>query len=646
MGFKNYLVESEIAATILESHGTFDAFLTESAANVVDREKYEQANAIAKTKSDENTENAKAGIEHHLGNYGRSLHDKGHLEHLGDDELHSERDRHLTHLKNLHANDRKSYDKLVAGAKKRLPVEPHGVNKKTATMAGEHVDGKEVIASISNKGAAASVAKIGKGGKTKMQSTCVNSKQSCRGEGPHNIGAPCLGKIGCFAYPGVKESNTTNENLRTMKAHSDKPEHSYGYSHGGKDVKASPHLDYATHEYHSLVNGAEHAHDESKKSKAHKLVVFRQNTQNEHSSMHFDQLTHHLPDHLKPHVATNNYSATPAKGHYDPKNPSDASTHDGKLNNTNFSVKGPHVVHDQHGNVLGHNKSSNLEDTKKALHVGKDKDGNITRPAQNAYAVVGGRHEGHMMRYPKNKITKDEAGNETNQKAPFHKDSAPAYFKPFARMNKVKTARIYEKERDLKPGEAPDHHHPDGWGHSTHHDPHTGKHRTFDYQDHHVHVNAPKPDKKGHIDFASLNDNVGSDDRKPHGAEVRKDREGHQVGAIHISAPTSATPNTSSEGVQNTKNGKKVADKHGLSNDPFVHPMQHHLDDKDETLFHVNHPKHQFAAEEAERKEKAKGTPVKFVKHEDAPQTKSERGELKTESVNEISEAIKWLSKK
>jgi len=79
----------------------------------------------------------------------------------------------------------------------------------------------------------------------------------------------------------------------------------------------------------------------------------------------------------------------------------------------------------------------------------------------------------------------DSDGNVTSVKS-FHKDNAPAYFKPFEKLNKLKTARIYHTEKKLKEGEPKDHHHPDGWGHETHYDPHTKSHRTFEYQDHHV----------------------------------------------------------------------------------------------------------------------------------------------------------------
>lgn len=614
--------DHSLIESLYEEYGSPENFLTEAKHNIVDPVKYNHANAIAKANAEHIASTAREDISKHLRNYGRSLdsnEDKGEIRHLGDDELFKEREAHLKHLKHLYINDPEKYKETVKAAKERLPITPHGQNRKTATMEGEKVGGHEVVASVSNKGMAGSVHKIEKDGKTTLHSTCVNSKQSCRGEGPHRLGAPCLGMTGCSAWNSTKKSNTVGENMKTMKAHATNGA-SYGYNgKDGKKVAASPHLDFATLEHASLVKATEHAAKETKKTGQHKIAVYRQNTTNEGSAMHHDQLIHHLPDHLKPHLATNNYSATIAKGHYDPENPSDKSTHDGKLHNTNFSVKGPEVVHNDKGEILGSNPSSNVKETYKALNPEHDEHGNIIRPAQNAYMVAGGHHNGKLLRYPKGEHNKS-----------FHKDSAPAFFEGFKKLNDLKTARIYHKEVKLKEGEPKNFHHPDGWGHETHYDPHTQKERTFQYQDHHVHANSPKPDENGRIDFHTLNDNVGSDERKPKGSQIKKNRNGHQVGAIHISAATSATTNIGAGGVMKTDNeGKIKGDKFGVANDPFTFPIQHHIDNNDKTRINLNHPKQQFEAEHQDRvnKEKTKGQEISnYIEH---PKTKSEKGELK-----------------
>lgn len=634
LNFKSYIVETEdnyILQSIEETFGSVENFLTEAAHNIVDPEKYKKANKVAQGKSDEVARLSAKDVEHHLGNYGRSLHtsvDPDEVKHLNDDDLFKERETHLKHLKQLHDNNPKKYKETVKSAQERLPVNPHGQNRKTATMTGEKVNGHEVVASVSNKGMSGSVAKIGKDGKHEMRSTCVNSKQSCRGEGPNRIGAPCLGMTGCSAWTGTKKSNTTLENMKTLKAHAKNGAH-YGYNdEHGKSVKASPHLDYATLEHASLVKATEHAKKESEKTGSHKIAVYRQNTTNEQSAMHHDQLMHHLPDHLKSHLATNNYSATIAKGHYNPNKPSDASTHDNKMNNTNFSVKGPEAVHNDKGDIIGSSKSSNVKETEKALNPEHDEHGNLTRPAQNAYMVAGGHHEGQRLRYPKGADKTNPDTGEVTSKKKFHKDNAPAYFKPFEKLNKLKTARIYHNEKKLKEGEPKDFHHPHGWGHETHYDPHTGKERTFEYQDHHVHANAPKPDESGHVDFGTLNDNVGSDERKPKGNQIKKNKKGHQVGAVHISAATSATTNVGANGTIDTdKHGKPTGDKSGVANDPFTFPIQHHIDKNDETRINLNHPKHTFEAEHKDRINKQKNTPIQ--PYQEHPKTKAERGELK-----------------
>lgn len=633
LSFKGYtsdMNESEILQSIEESYGSVENFLTEAAHNIVDHDKYQKANKVAQGKSDEVAKLATKDIEHHLGNYGRSLHsavDPDEVKHLNDDDLHKEREPHLKHLKHLYNTDHKKYKETVKSAQERLPINPHGQNRKTATMEGEKVHGHEVVASVSNRGMSGSVAKVGKDGKHEMRSTCVNSKQSCRGEGPNRIGAPCLGMTGCAAWTGTKRSNTTLENMKTMKAHAKNGAH-YGYNgDDGKPVKASPHLDYATLEHGSLTKATEHAKKESDKHKEHKIAVFRQNTTNEQSAMHHDQVMHHLPDHLKSHLATNNYSATIAKSHYDPDKPSDASTHDNKMNHTDFSVKGPEVVHNDKGKIIGSSKSSNVKETEKAMNPEHDEHGNIKRHAQNAYMVVGGHHEGQRLRYPKGADKTDSEGNVTSVKS-FHKDHAPAYFKPFEKLNKLKTARIYHTEKKLKDGEPEDHHHPDGHGHETHYDPHTKTKRTFEYQDHHVHANSPKPDHNGNIDFKKLNDNVGSDERKPKGSQIKKNKKGHEVGAIHLSATTSATTNIGADGTHATdKHGKVAGDKSGVANDPFTFPIQHHIDKNDDSRINLNHPTHQFEAEHQDRENKKKVIPMSNYKEH--PKTKAERGELK-----------------
>jgi len=653
LSFKGYIRdidEGEILESIDEFYGSVDNFLSEAAHNITNPKKYEKANEIAQAKSDEVAERAKEKIKSHLKNYGRHLDDEGEIRHLDDEELYKEREPHLKHLQNLHENNPEEYRKHVKEAQERLPINPHGQNRKTATMNGEKVNGHEVVASVSNKGMSGSVAKIGKHGKIEKKSTCVNSKQSCRGEGPNRIGAPCLGMNGCSAWTGTKASNTVLENMKTMKAHATNGAH-YKYSNEdkhdkdgkitkkGKEVAASPHLDYATLEHASLTHALEHAKKETEKPEnhdnKHKIAVYRQNTTNEESAMHHDQLIHHLPKGLKKHLATNNYSATIAKGKYDPEHPSDASTHDGVMHNTDFSVKGPEVVHSSEGHILGSNKSSNVQEAEKAMNPEHDKHGNIIRPPQNAYMVAGGHIGGARLRYPKEKKTETketdpETGWEktvTSSRKHFNIKNSPAAYKPFEALNKLKTARIYGNEKKLEKGEPENHHNPAGHGHETHFDPHTGKQRTFEYQDHHVHANSPKPDHNGDVDFGKLNDNVGSDERKPQGHQKRYNKHGHEVGSVHISAATASTSNVGASGDVETKHGVKVGDKSGVSNDPFTFPIQHHIDKKDETRINLNHPSQKFEAEHQDRKNHGKNTPI--MPYHGHPETKAERGELK-----------------
>lgn len=619
-------------------YGSLETFLTEAAHNVINKEKFDKAYQTAAKNSANVTEGATKAISDHLGNYGRSLDDEHELTHLHDDKvLHQERDEHLVHLKNLYNTNPSGYKKEVSAAKERLPgVTPYGQNAKTSTMSKENaegghekIDGKDVVISVSNKGVAGSVAKIGKGGAVKMQSTCVNSKQSCRGEGAYNVGATCLGKVGCAAWTSNRISNTTLENLKTLKAPATNGAgHEYTHTDekgnvSTKKVAASPHLDYATLEYDSLTKAAEKAHKLSGPNDT-KLVSFRQNTQNETPSLHHDQLLHHLPDHLKQHVATNNYSASVAKPAYDPKNPSLASTHDGILNNTNFSVKGPEVAHNDRGEVVSKNPSSNLKDTTKALNPEVNSKGEVVRVPQNAYVVAGGhsgaasnadgsKTTGVRLRYPKGEAKKT-----------FNISNAPKEYEPFEKIGKIKTARIHtEISSD---GAGPDYDHPDGHGQVTHVDP-TGKKRTFAYQDYHTHVNSPSPDSHGVVDFHRLNDNVGSDERKPKGAQIRKNKDGHVVGSIHISATTSATPNINADGTHKTDaSGKMVGDKNGLASDPFTFPIQNHIDKDNPTRINLNHPTQLFAAEAAERKKKS--VAVSLPTYQEHPKTKAELGEI------------------
>ena len=212
-----------------------------------------------------------------LGNYGRSFGDShpvkmvhlvGNLtdEHKGtgadpntknppnvkklDFQLYKERHEHLGYLKNLygdkdHHPQRAEYDKQIKLAGERLtstakvlvksdgvqtnrgPLTPYGQNAKTSTMVDQTVHGHSVLQSVSNKGVSGSVTKFNHEGKPFAQSTCVNSKGSCHGQGADKIGAPCLGMIGCAAWTDNKIGNTVLENVHSLKAHStiDHPDH-------------------------------------------------------------------------------------------------------------------------------------------------------------------------------------------------------------------------------------------------------------------------------------------------------------------------------------------------------------------------------------------------------------------------------------
>ena len=91
--FKGYvqdISESEILNIIEETYGSVDVFLSEAAHNIADQEKYQKANKIAQQKSDLVKNLATKDVEHHLGNYGRSLHssvDPDPVHHLNDDDL-------------------------------------------------------------------------------------------------------------------------------------------------------------------------------------------------------------------------------------------------------------------------------------------------------------------------------------------------------------------------------------------------------------------------------------------------------------------------------------------------------------------------------------------------------------------------------
>lgn len=674
--FIEYLKEVQLQEIEYE-YGSIANFLNESKANVVNQEKFSKAQAAAKTSQDKVNAIAKRKITGTLSNYGRSFNDGGDFDHLHDNlQLHKERGEHLAHLKRLYNSDKGGYQKEVDGANKRLNgMVPFGENAKTGTMRHETVDGKEVLYSLGNKGVGGSVAKFHGDGEPKMHSTCVNSKQSCRGEGEFNVGATCLNKSGNAVFYSNRAGNTEKENYRTMKAPATTGEgHTYETTDDKgktttKNVAASPHLDYATLEYHQLLTAANKAHKASPKGDFdnRKLVSFRQNTQNEHSAMHYDQLVHHLPDHLKPHVATNNYSATPAKSEYDPNNPSHASTHDGVLNNTNFSLKGPEVVHDDRGTVLGTSRSGNLQDALKALNP-EVKGGTVTRVAQNGYAVIGGhsgpataggaKTTGVLLRQPKGKDQKEFDLNDG-------KDHS--HFEPFNIANKIKTARIHTevpditkfdyskvKKEDIRADGSYDH--PDGHGIEVHTDPNTGKTRHFAYQDFHVFTNTAKPDDKGKVNFKTLNDNVGSDERRPKEelGQVKRNKDGHPVGAIHLAAPTASTSVSNASGVHTTGNDtiikpkvikpkvvkgqtipgqtipgqtiigdkKVVGDDKGLANDPFVFPIQHHVDG---TRINLNHPTKTFEAEKAEKERKA---PIVTLDYNQHPKTTAEKGEI------------------
>lgn len=600
-------------------------------AVIVDPEKLEKTKSAMSSVNNEIANQAHQTLNSILKNgYGRSTEEKGvnlDFHHIHDDnELHREREQILAHVRGLlESGDKKKiaeYKKIAADAKARLKMKPFDTNRKTKTMLNQKVNGSSVFDSISNKGAAASTIYFQKGGKRVKRSTCVGSKESCRGFGPDNVGAPCLGKIGscCGRIPRI--SNMVLENLFKLKA-----PHRDGLRYGDSSSPVvSPHLDYAIAQYDHLIKSLEKTKNQSEITNKHHVTVFRQNTQNEHSSMHYDQLYHNIPNHLKGYLATNNYSTIPAKSHYDPNNPSDAPTHDGIFHNVNMSYKGPHVIHDNKGNVLGINRSSNTKDAERALNPieyidpnsGKKK---LSHP-QNVYAVVGGEINGQKLRLPRRSKGKYISFNEKNK---------PDLFTPFERLGKIKTTRVYGKEINLKEGEDPNFHHKDGWGHATFYDPHQKRNRTFEYQDYHTHPNVPKADKNGIVNFGTLHDNVGADDRKPKGDEVRRNRRGHIVGSFHFSAPTSATPNEATESTVSTeKDGSLKSNKSGVVIDPFVLPIQHHLDDKDETLFHLNHPTARFDAEEAERKK----TPFivlqgKRTKKEEHPKTKEEEGNLK-----------------
>lgn len=609
LSFKNYIKETNIELD--EMYGSVDYFLSESVANVIDSDKFQKAVALSKESSDYVNKNTIANISTILKHYGRSLYDDEPLQHLHNDlELHKERETHLKYLHHLYTTNPEEYKNTVNQAKSRLPKRtPYGQNAKTKTMAKELINGKEVVVSVSNKGVAGSVSKVGKGGTIKMRSTCVNSKQSCRGEGAEKVGATCLGMKGCYSFLSNKVRNTVLENLKTLKAPATNGD---GYNYTDKFVPASPHLDYATLEYAALLNAGNKAKKLSTPNDV-KLVSFRQNTQNEQSAMHHDQIIYHLPKDIAPHIATNNYSAAIAKASYDPENPSHLSTHDGILNNTNFSVKGPDVIHTDKGIILGKNPSTNLQDAKKALSPEVNGVGQTIRMPQNAYVVVGGHSDGILLKYPEKKYKQ------------YHINNAPSTDKPFAKLRPIKTARIYTEI----PYNASvnTYAHPDGHGIESHLDPVTKQLRLFEYQDYHVHANVPQPDEQGNVDFNRLNDNVGSDDRKPKGTQIRKNKFGQVVGSIHLSAATNSTPNINASGVINTnKNGEVIGDNNGLANDPFVFPIQHHIDSYNPTRINLNHPAQMMAAEVAEKQKKQVN--VAFPTYELHPKTKGELGEL------------------
>ena len=217
--FIEYLKEVQLQEIEYE-YVSIANFLNEARDNVVDQEKFSKAVDSAKVAQEKVNTIAKKNISSTLSNYGRSFGDGEHFEHLHNDlELHKERDEHLAHLKNLYEKNPSGYKNEVDGANKRLKgMVPYGENAKTATMAHEKVDGKEVLYSLGNKGVGGSVAKFKADGDTKMHSTCVNSKQSCRGEGEFNVGAACLNKGGTARFHSNRAGNTEKENYRTMKA--------------------------------------------------------------------------------------------------------------------------------------------------------------------------------------------------------------------------------------------------------------------------------------------------------------------------------------------------------------------------------------------------------------------------------------------
>lgn len=605
--FKKFLIENCLLEIEIE-YGSITNFIYEAQHNVIDMSAYNDAVNNAKVKDDNYNLQAKNILSNHLRNYGRSFGDGHEFRHLKEEELHTERDQHLAHLKHLAENDPVGYYKIVKEAKSRLPkFSPYAKNRKTATMKGEFVNGHEVISTWSNKGKAGSVTKFHGNGEGRVCATCTASKQACRGEGKYGIGAPCLGQIGSYRLPAPEKDSRVHENLKTMKAPAKNGAH-YKYANGSI-IAASPHLDFATLEYDRLYNEAKNAKRMSQTTGTKKIVSFRQNTQNESSAMHFDQLLHHLPHDHKDYVSTNNYSASLSKLKYDPDNPSDRSTHDGILHNTNYSVKGPEVTHSDKGSALGFNPSSNVEEASTALSDEYDSKGNLTRKAQNAYLVAGGTVTINDQQNPTNTkqiILKQpkKPRNSTNG-LKFHQNNAPEYYIPHKKLSGITHARIYGKEITLQEGQPANFHHPHGWGHETHFDPYTQKHRTFEYQDYHVHTNIPKPNANGIVDFKSLTDNVGADERKPVGPQIRRDRNGHAVGSVHIAAPTAATSFSHAKGTIPTDNtGKILPDKFGLANDPFVFPIEHHIDKTDSTRFNLNHPIQKFNAEEAERSKK------------------------------------------
>lgn len=709
--------------------------LKEHLDNIIDKEKYgKKLDLVRKAQQTVidgvaphdkgQTFGAKDRISEILGHYGRSFGDAYPVKivHLGGDftnahqgtgadpdiknppnvkkldfQLYKERHEHLEYLKNLYGDEdnhpqRAEYEKQIRLAGERLSttnkillkpkgvqinagtITPYGQNAKTSTMIDQKVNGHSVLQSVSNKGVSGSVTKFKHDATPFAQSTCVNSKGSCHGQGADKIGAPCLGMIGCAAWTDNKISNTVLENAHSLKAHStiDHPDHIHQYSED-KQVKASPHLDFAALEYDALIKSTQSAHKEHEKSlktdpeAKPKLVAYRQNTQNERPAFFYDQLVHHLPDHLKKHIATNNYSATIAKGHYDPENPSYASTHDGEFNNTNFSVKGPEAIHDDRGRIVGKSRSGNVQEAVRALapETYKDAAGNTrVRAAQNAYVVLGGhsfdganrpkpaiipsgvtvppKTKGVRLRYPDNddKIfgprANDPKAPHNNPKSDHYVEGkiypteAPKSYEPFAQMTKLKTARIYTELSDdevAKRSQSPEHdistdeHHPDGYGRvRIPHPDKPGEFKHFDYQDYHLHANAPT-EVDGVTNFKTLNDNVGSDDRKPNPklGQVKKNRKGEVLGSIHVSAATNSTSNVGADGVHVTDTSGKVSgDDNGLALDPFTFPMQHHISHEDETRLDLNTPHQLMAAEKAEKaKPKVKRDTSQTVKFGD-----------------------------